>query len=124
MEIRQATAEDFSAIQNLIAQYPEQLVQDHLPEPGEFFVAIDNNIVGCCALEVYSQRLAEIRSLAVAKEFQGKGIAIALIGRCLEAAKAKGVYEVLTITSADSLFEKHGFGAFKNEKYALIKVLG
>ena len=124
MHIRQANAEDFPSIKALIAQYPEVLVQDHLPDPEEFFVAEENGtIVGCCALEVYSQRLAEVRSLTVAKEHQGKGIGTALIAMCLNAAKERGVYEVLTITSALPLFEKHGFGTFKNEKYALIKVL-
>ena len=124
MQIRKASAEDFSSIKELVAQYPEVLVQDHLPDAEEFFIAEENGvIVGCCALEVYSQRLAEVRSLAVAKEHQGKGIGTALIERCLEEAKTKGVYEVLTITSALPLFEKHGFGTFKREKYALIKVL-
>lgn len=124
MEIRSATKEDRSLILALIQRYPEVLVQDHLPEPEEFFVAEeDGEVVGCCALEVYSKRLAEIRSLAVAKEYQGKGIGTALIEHCLEAAKAKGVYEILSITSAVPLFEKQGFGTFKNEKFALIKVL-
>ena len=125
MNIRQASAEDFPSIKELIAQYPEVLVQDHLPDAEEFFVAEEGGvIVGCCALEIYSQRLSEVRSLAVAKEHHGKGIGTALIERCLEEAEKKGVYEVLTITSALPLFEKHGFGTFKGEKYALIKVLG
>ena len=125
MQIRKASAEDFSSIKELVAQYPEVLVQDHLPDAEEFFIAEENGvIVGCCALEVYSQRLAEVRSLAVAKEHQGKGIGTALIERCLEEAGTKGVHEVLTITSVLPLFEKHGFGTFKGEKYALIKVLG
>jgi amino-acid N-acetyltransferase len=125
MEIRRASADDLPDILALVKQYPDVLVQDHLPEAKEFFVAEENGqIVGCCALEVYSQRLAEIRSLAVAKEHHGKGIGTELIEACLEAAKEKGVYEVISITSAVPLFEKHGFGTFKNEKYALIKVLG
>ena len=125
MQIRQANAEDFPSIKELIEQYPEVLVQDHLPDAEEFFVAEEQGkLIGCCALEVYSERLAEVRSLAVAKEYQGKGIGTALIERCLEEAESKGVYEVLTITSALPLFGKHGFGTFKGEKYALIKVLG
>ncbi len=125
MEIRQATLADFPAIKQLIAQYPETLLQDNLPEPEEFFVAVENEmVIACCALEVYSKRLAEVRSLAVMKEFQGKGVATQLVEHCLQEAKAKNVYELLAITGANSLFEKHGFGAFKNEKYALIKVLG
>ena len=125
MQVRQARTEDFPSIKALIALFPEVLVQDHLPKSEEFFVAEeDGKVIGCGALEIYSQRLAEVRSLAVAKEHQGKGIGTALIDRCLEEAEQKRVYEVLTVTSALPLFEKHGFGTFKGEKYALIKVLG
>jgi amino-acid N-acetyltransferase len=125
MQIRKATAEDFSAIQELIQRFPEKLLQVHLPEPEEFSVAIeDNKIVGCCALEIYSKRLAEIRSLAVEPEYQGRGIATKLVEACLQEAKDKQIYEVLTITGSSSLFEKQGFGTFNNEKYALLKILG
>ena len=124
MEIRPATKADWGAIVALIKQYPEVLMQDHLPEPEEFFVAEEGgHIVGCCALEIYSKRLAEIRSLAVAKDYQGKGIGTALITRCLDKANAKNIHDVLTITSTLPLFERQGFGTFKNEKFALIKVL-
>lgn len=125
MQIRKATAEDFAAIRELIKQFPEKLLQEHLPEPGEFTIATeDARIVACCALEIYSKRLAEIRSLAVSTEFQGQGIATKLIEACVAEAKEKGIYEVLTITGSSSLFEKQGFGTFNNEKYALLKILG
>ena len=123
MNIRPATPSDVSTIKKLTAAYPEQLVQDYLPDAEDFFVAEESGaIVGCCALEIYSQRLAEIRSLAVAKEHQAKGIGTALIEQCLSKARARNVHEVLSITSAVPLFEKQGFGTFKNEKYALIKI--
>ncbi|HWP61712.1 MAG TPA: GNAT family N-acetyltransferase [Candidatus Paceibacterota bacterium] len=125
MQIRPATAADLPPITRLLALYPDKVLQDHLPEPEEFFVAEDAGaVIACCALEVYSKRLAEVRSLVVAKEFQGKGIATALIERCIERAKELGVYEIITVTGAVSLFEKHGFGIFNNEKYAMVKVLG
>ena len=124
MQIRKATLSDKEAVLALIRQYPEVLVQDHLPQIEEFFVAEEGGVVvGCCALEVYSKRLAEVRSLAVSKDHQGKGVGTALIETCLKEAKEKSVHEVLTITSAVLLFERQGFGTFKNEKYALIKVL-
>jgi len=125
MQIRKATSADFPAIVELINKFPEKLVQDYLPEPEEFTVADENDqIVGCCALEVYSKRLAEIRSLAVMPEHQGKGIASKLVASCLNEAKERGIFEVLTITGSSSLFEKQGFGTFNNEKYALFKILG
>ncbi len=124
MNIRKSTEADFASIGEIIALYPDTLMQTHLPRPDEFFIAEEGGtIVGCCALEVYSQRLAEVRSLAVLPDHQGKGIATMLIEKCLDEAKALGVYEVLTITGATSLFEKQGFGSFNKEKFALFKIL-
>ena len=124
MRIRKASVKDWPAILGLIREHPDKLMQDHLPRASAFFVAVtDEKIVGCCALEVYSKRLAEIRSLAVTEKFQAKGIATALIEACMKSAKEKKVYEVLTITGATGLFEKHGFGTFNKERFALIKIL-
>jgi amino-acid N-acetyltransferase len=125
MTIRPATEIDVPIIKTLIAAYPEQIMQDYIPKAEDFFVAEEEGvIVGCCALEIYSQRIAEIRSLSVAKEYQGKGIGSALIDQCVRKAQARNVHEILSITSALPLFEKQGFSTFKNEKFALIKVLG
>jgi|SRR3989338_605751 len=124
MVIRKASTRDLPAILKLIGEYPGQLMQSHLPKASEFLVAIEGRqIVGCCALAIYSTRLAEIRSLAVNKSFQGRGIGTELIKACLRVAKKKRVHEVISLTSAPILFKKHGFGAFNKEKYALIKVL-
>ena len=105
---------------------------------AEFFVAVSDDgndnekngnkknsgrIVGCCAFVVYSKRLAEIRSLSVEKDFQGRGIASALIETCLKLAKKKRIYEVIAITGADGLFHRHGFAAFNKEKFALLKFM-
>ena len=125
MEIRPATTVDFPAIRELLAHYPETIMQEHLPEPEEFLVATEEGtLIACCALEVYSKRLAEVRSLAVSESFQGRGIATQLVAACLKRAQEQNIHEVLTITGATSLFEKQGFSTFKGEKYAMLKVLG
>ena len=125
MRIRNAVAKDARAIRTLIKAFPEKLLQDHLPPLKCFFVCEnEKKIVACCALEIYSKRLAEIRSLAVAKKYQGKGYASALILHCLKEARKEKVYEVLSVTGAVALFEKNGFSTFNNEKYALLKILG
>lgn len=69
----------------------------------------DGEVVGCCALEVYNQKLAEIRSLAVAVERQRKGIASALLDACMKEAAKRGIFEVLAITDRQNLFKRHGF---------------
>ncbi len=124
MIFRKATINDRYAIKKLIAQFPDVLIQNHIPDVRYFFVAEDGgNIVGCCALEVYSKRLAEIRSLAVSKEFQRLGVATKLIDQCLKLAHRKKIYEVLAITGRAKLFERFGFNTFHKEKLALLKIL-
>jgi amino-acid N-acetyltransferase len=124
MEFRKATEADFASIRDIVAQFPDTLMQEHLPRADEFYLAEDDGkIIGCCALEVYSQRLAEVRSLAVLPDYRGQGVATTLVEKCLTEADALGVYEVLTITGATSLFEKQGFGSFNKEKFALFKIL-
>lgn len=66
-------------------------------------------LVGCASLEVYSPRLAEIRSVFVHKDARGFGIGTQLIQRCVDEAKAKGVREIIAITDKIPLFEKAGF---------------
>lgn len=89
-----------------------------------FFVAVANNkIVGCCAIEVYNKKLAELRSLAVAPVFQRMGIGKMLVDACVESAKEQGVYEILTITDKDVFFEKAGFGKCLNGQWALFMKL-
>ncbi|MDO8552959.1 MAG: GNAT family N-acetyltransferase [bacterium] len=113
------------AILGLIHEFPDTLMQDNLPPSEAFYVATEGEtIVGCCALEIYSTRLAEIRSLAVTKIFQRKGIAKQLIDTCVTEAQKHNVYELLCITGIQGVFERYGFGPFNKEKYALIKILG
>ena len=111
-------------IRKLIGEYPDELMQDNLPPAEAFFVAIENEgVVGCCALEIYSKRIAEVRSLAVTKPFQRRGIAKQLIQACAAVAKENDVYELFCITGNPDFFQRQGFGTFRKEKYALIKLL-
>lgn len=73
-------------------------------------------ILGCCSLEIYSKKLAEIRSLVVSSEHRNKGIGSRLIKRCLEDAKRKGILEVVSVTDKCDLFGKFGFKTEVNEK--------
>ena len=75
-----------------------------------FMVAEEaGRVIGCGALEIYNQKLAEIRSLAVEGEHQKKGIATALLKRLIETARKRKVYEVLAITDRYAFFSRNGF---------------
>ncbi|MDE2855335.1 MAG: GNAT family N-acetyltransferase [Chloroflexota bacterium] len=75
-----------------------------------FFIArLDGRIVGCAALEIYSQKLCEIRSLAVDPGAQGLGIGKRLVAACVDLAGREGVYEIMAISSAEDFFKSCGF---------------
>ncbi|WP_395003531.1 N-acetyltransferase [uncultured Helicobacter sp.] len=74
----------------------------HIVRDGE-------EIVGFCALYVYSPTLGELRSLIVRESHRGRGIASALIESIKAEAKSLGLSEVLVLTYREKLFEKLGF---------------
>ncbi len=76
----------------------------------QFFVAdYKGRVVGCCALAVQWDNLAEIKALAVSVDFQGKGIGRKLLGACLKDAKKLGVTRLFNLTMKDGFFKKLGF---------------
>ena len=115
--IRSAAAEDIPAIADLIKPFVEEgsLLERTYDEFDEllpnFFVAVDENgvIVGCAALEIYSRKLAEIRSLAVSPEAQGQGVGRKLVEACVERAREHNILEVMAITASDAFFQSCGF---------------
>jgi len=69
----------------------------------------ENGIVGCCALHITWENLAEIRSLAVDKNYQGKGIGKKLVEVCLKEAKDLELERVFVLTYQVEFFKKLGF---------------
>jgi amino-acid N-acetyltransferase len=85
-----------------------------------FWVAEDGGrIVGCSCLEVYSPKIAELRSLAVLPAYRGRGYGAALTAAAVEEAERRGIPQVLVVTSNKEFFERLNFGPCLNEKYAL-----
>lgn len=78
----------------------------------EFWVAeraVDGEVVGCGALHVMWEDLAEIRTVAVREDCQGLGIGHAIVDTLLERARAVGVSRVFCLTFAVDFFRRHGF---------------
>ena len=74
-----------------------------------FIARLDGVIVGCAALEIYSKKLCEIRSLAVDPSAQGLGIGKQLVAACVDLALQEGVYEIMAISVAEDFFKSCGF---------------
>ena len=68
----------------------------------EFMVAVDheNRVVGCVALHVFWEDLAEIRCLAVAEHVQGLGIGRRLVDACWEMARELEIKSIFALTSS------------------------
>jgi amino-acid N-acetyltransferase len=114
--IRKATIEDIKDMQELINFYAKQdrMLPRSLNELYEnirdFFVYEEaGKILGCCALHIAWEDLAEVKSLAVGEASQKKGIGAMLVKQALEDAKKLKVKRVFALTYVAEFFENLGF---------------
>ena len=119
MKIRAAKVQDVNAIHALISSHAEldkmlfRSIADIYENIQIFKVAeSDDNpgrILGCCALRVVWEDLAEIKSLAVDENFMGRGIGKMLIEAILAEAAQLGLKKIFTLTLEPAFFEKANF---------------
>ena len=116
VEFRQARMDDLDAIVHLVdywAQHGENLPrsrEDIMKAILDFGVAVvDGRVVGCAALWIYTPDLAEIRSLGVHTEFQGRGIGVGLVRHFQQVAGQLHIDKLFVLTRAPEFFEKCGF---------------
>ena len=117
MNIRPARVGDVPAIQQLIRTFADRKLMIRR-SPGElyesireFFVAVDDRgqILGCAALHVFWEDLAELKCLAVAESAHGLGIGRALVDACWRSAAELEIRTVFTLTYVADFFERCGF---------------
>jgi len=76
----------------------------------EFVVAeSDGEVVGCGALHVLWEDIAEVRTVAVVEQMHGKGIGHLILENILARAKEVGVKKVFCLTFETKFFGSHGF---------------
>ncbi len=116
MEIRNAIVGDIPSIQKLINKYAQKglMLPRSLGELYEatrnFIVAEDNEkFIGCAALYVVWEDLAEIKSVAVEEGFIKRGIGSALVKECLQIATKLCIPNVFVLTYNPHFFHRHGF---------------
>ncbi len=137
MRIRAARLADVRAIHALIERFvPQGILLPRSIEAIErdldhFLVAVQNDkIAGCVSLDMYEPfdpalrsetsgsktqgepaGLAEIRSLAVADDFQGDGLGARLVAAAVKKAKRLKIARVFAVTHSLAFFEKQAFVA-------------
>lgn len=117
MNIRPARVSDVPAIHDLIKIFADRklMIRRSLGELyesiREFFVATDDDgkLVGCAALHVFWDDLAELKCLAVAEGAQGHGVGRKLVDACWTASQELELTTVFTLTYVADFFEKCGY---------------
>lgn len=116
VHLRASCTDDVEALSKFIAPFvtDRRLLPRTSEELGElvktgFVAEVDQQLVGFAALEIYSSKLAEIRSLAVSPIHQGLGIGKKLVNCCVKLAREQQVLEVMAITSTEEFFQGCGF---------------
>lgn len=122
-KIRKASVADAKLIHKLVNDFArkEQMLPRSLNDIYEClrdFVVLDEDgqIKGVCALRILWEDLAEVRSLVVPEEFQGKGIGSKLVKRCLKDAADLGIKKVFALTYRDDFFKRVGFKDINKNK--------
>jgi amino-acid N-acetyltransferase len=116
MEIRPARTSDIKGIRTLIDTYAvgkRLLTKETVTlyeSVQEFSVAIDNGeVVGCGALHVLWEDLAEVRTVAVIERLRGTGVGHQLMQAIEKRAQEIGVKRIFCLTFETTFFGRHGF---------------
>ena len=114
--VRPAKTSDIKKIRKIVDSFAEQrrlLSKETVTlyeGVQEFTVAeVDGEIVGCGALHVLWEDLAEVRTVAVVESMHGKGIGHEILENILNKAKEIGVKKVFCLTFETNFFGSHGF---------------
>jgi len=78
-------------------------------------VTYHDQVVGCGALRIVWEDLAEIRSLAVAQEWRSKGLGRLIVEHLLNEARVLGLPGVFALTYSPGFFARMGFREVSRE---------
>jgi amino-acid N-acetyltransferase len=116
ISVRPARTSDVKAIRELVDSYaaPGQMLSKETvtlyESVQEFLVAEkDGIIVGCGALHVLWEDLAEVRTVAVAQDFHKQGIGHLILNEIIDRARKVGVKRIFCLTFQTQFFGSIGF---------------
>jgi amino-acid N-acetyltransferase len=116
LKVVNASINDVPHMQKLINYFADrgEMLSRPLSEIYEdlrdyFIIKDGERVIACAALHINWADLAEIRSVAVAEDYQKKGIGEKLIKACLKDAQKLGIPTVFCLTYKPGFFEKFGF---------------
>jgi len=125
VRLRQARVGDIAALAEFIAAYTGDgtlLARSRanlLHYLRDFRVAADGagRLIGCGALQLVNEDLAEIRSLAVDPAWRGAGLGGAILRALIADARDLGVARAFCLTRRTAFFARHGFFVVPMQRY-------
>jgi len=121
IQIRPARTSDVREIRNIIDSFStdgslwSKATVTIFENIQEFLVAAEGDrIIGCGALHVMWEDLAEVRTLAVVPDRSNEGIGSQLLEQLLDKARALGIRRVFCLTFRKEFFGHHGFVEIEN----------
>jgi amino-acid N-acetyltransferase len=116
IEVRPARTSDIKGIHKLIVEFASggRMLQKETvtlyESVQEFVVAVeDGEVIGCGALHVLWEDLAEVRSVAISEELRGQGIGNQILERIIQRARELGLARIFCLTFETKFFGRHGF---------------
>jgi amino-acid N-acetyltransferase len=120
--IRAARASDIRTIREIVRPHSDSRVLvskdavTYYEALQQFRVAEqDGVVVGCGALHVMWEDLAEIRTQAVRPEAKGHGIGSLLMEALVADARALGIERLFCLTFEEAFFARHGFDVIEGQ---------
>jgi N-acetylglutamate synthase-like GNAT family acetyltransferase len=123
--IRSAHVQDLDALEAFIMGYGSDGTllprsrSNLLHYMRDFRVAVDakGRLVGCGALQLVNDGLAELRSIAVDPAWRGSGIGSDIVRALLDDAQRMGIARVFCLTRRLSFFSRLGFVPVQMERF-------
>ena len=121
--VRRARTADVASIAELLAPYVDERILlgkervDLFEQVQEFRVAESqtHGLLGCGALHVMWEDLAEVRSLAVTRDERRHGVGAALLNQLIADARELGVSRLFCLTFEVDFFSRAGFEPVTDE---------
>lgn len=78
---------------------------------SESFIVVteDDRILGCIHLEEYAPSIAEVRSVAVSADAQGRGVGNALMSAVEDLARRRQIHTLFAVTNSVKFFADRGY---------------
>jgi amino-acid N-acetyltransferase len=116
ISVRPARTSDVKSIRELVDSYaaPGQMLSKETvtlyESVQEFFVAEnDEKFIGCGALHILWEDLAEVRTVAVAQDFHHQGVGHKILDAIIVRAREIGVKRIFCLTFQTEFFGSFGF---------------